>query len=159
VTGFHCTLPTADISDHDQVERCFDLDDLQSNSCYLRWCQQGWCCIVPDNQWLVLLATITCVSCLTYPIDVDIIIRVLGELNESWARLIEVAVGIGLLSRQVGAVCIVPIILTVVSTQAQGWVSRRIGSRRKDWTAATQKRVNTTAAVLGSIQSVKMSGT
>jgi ATP-binding cassette subfamily C (CFTR/MRP) protein 1 len=92
-------------------------------------------------------------------IDVDIIIRVLGELNESWARLIEVAVGIGLLSRQVGAVCIVPIVLTVVSTQAQGWVSRRIGSRRKDWTTATQKRVNTTAAVLGSIQSVKMSGT
>jgi ATP-binding cassette subfamily C (CFTR/MRP) protein 1 len=94
----------------------------------------------------------------TYLIDVDIIIRVLGELNEFWARLIEVAVGIGLLSRQVGAVCIVPIILTVVSTQAQGWVSRRIGSRRKDWTAATQKRVNTTAAVLGSIQSVNMSG-
>ncbi|KAI4853346.1 putative ABC transporter [Aureobasidium sp. EXF-8845] len=90
--------------------------------------------------------------------DIDIIIRVLGELNESWARLIEVAVGIGLLSRQVGAVCVVPIILTVISTQAQGWVSRRIGSRRKDWNSATQKRVNTTAAVLGSIQSVKMSG-
>jgi hypothetical protein len=100
-----------------------------------------------------------CDSSDIYLIDVDIIIRVLGELNESWARLIEVAVGIGLLSRQVGAVCIVPIILTVVSTQAQGWVSRRIGSKRKDWTAATQKRVNTTAAVLGSIQSVKMSGT
>ncbi|KAI5206442.1 putative ABC transporter [Aureobasidium subglaciale] len=90
--------------------------------------------------------------------DVDIIIRVLGELNESWARLIVVAVGIGLLSRQVGAVCVVPILLTVVSTQAQGWVSKRIGSRRKDWNTATQKRVNTTAAVLGSIQSVKMSG-
>ncbi|KAI5240904.1 putative ABC transporter [Aureobasidium subglaciale] len=90
--------------------------------------------------------------------DVDIIIRVLGELNESWARLIEVAVGIGLLSRQVGAVCVVPIILTVASTQAQGWVSKRIGSRRRDWNTATQKRVNTTAAVLGSIQSVKMLG-
>ncbi|KEQ97882.1 hypothetical protein AUEXF2481DRAFT_63168 [Aureobasidium subglaciale EXF-2481] len=90
--------------------------------------------------------------------DVDIIIRVLGELNESWARLIEVAVGIGLLSRQVGAVCVVPIILTVASTQAQGWVSKRIGSRRRDWNTATQKRVNTTAAVLSSIQSVKMSG-
>ncbi|KAG9724755.1 putative ABC transporter, partial [Aureobasidium melanogenum] len=35
--------------------------------------------------------------------DIDTIIRVLGELNESWARLIEVAVGIGLLARQVGA--------------------------------------------------------
>ncbi|KAH0274733.1 putative ABC transporter, partial [Aureobasidium melanogenum] len=90
--------------------------------------------------------------------DIDTIIRVLGELNESWARLIEVAVGIGLLARQVGAVSIVPIVLTVTSTQAQGWVSRRIGSRRKDWSAATQKRVNTTSAVLGSLQSVKMSG-
>ncbi|KAG9838787.1 putative ABC transporter, partial [Aureobasidium melanogenum] len=90
--------------------------------------------------------------------DIDTIIRVLGELNESWARLIEVAVGIGLLARQVGAVSIVPIVLTIISTQGQGWVSRRIGSRRKDWSAATQKRVNTTSAVLGSLQSVKMSG-
>ncbi|THX26412.1 putative ABC transporter [Aureobasidium pullulans] len=90
--------------------------------------------------------------------DIDTITRVLGELNESWARIIEVAVGIGLLYRQVGAVCIVPVILTLVATQAQTWVSKRIGSRRKDWNAATQKRVNTTAAVLGSIQSVKMSG-
>ncbi|THY75978.1 putative ABC transporter [Aureobasidium pullulans] len=89
--------------------------------------------------------------------DIDTITRVLGELNESWARIIEVAVGIGLLYRQVGAVCIVPVILTLVATQAQTWVSKRIGSRRKDWNAATQKRVNTTAAVLGSIQSVKMS--
>ncbi|THY61419.1 putative ABC transporter [Aureobasidium pullulans] len=64
----------------------------------------------------------------------------------------------GLLYRQVGAVCIVPVILTLVATQAQTWVSKRIGSRRKDWNAATQKRVNTTAAVLGSIHSVKMSG-
>ncbi|KAG9862345.1 putative ABC transporter, partial [Aureobasidium melanogenum] len=90
--------------------------------------------------------------------DIDTIIRVLGELNESWARLIEVAVGIGLLARQVGAVSIVPIVLTIISTQAQGWVSRRIGSRRKDWSAATQKRVTTTSAVLGSLQSVQMSG-
>ncbi|THW71974.1 putative ABC transporter [Aureobasidium pullulans] len=90
--------------------------------------------------------------------DIDTITRVLGELNESWARIIEVAVGIGLLYRQVGAVCIVPVILTLVATQAQTWLSKRIGSRRKDWNAATQKRVNTTAAVLGSIHSVKMSG-
>ncbi|KAG9674462.1 putative ABC transporter, partial [Aureobasidium melanogenum] len=90
--------------------------------------------------------------------DIDTIIRVLGELNESWARLIEVSVGIGLLARQVGAVSIVPIVLTIISTQAQGWVSRRIGSRRKDWSAATQKRVTTTSAVLGSLQSVRMSG-
>ncbi|THV74025.1 putative ABC transporter [Aureobasidium pullulans] len=90
--------------------------------------------------------------------DIDTITRVLGELNESWARIIEVAVGIGLFYRQVGAVCIVPVILTLVATQAQTWLSKRIGSRRKDWNAATQKRVNTTAAVLGSIHSVKMLG-
>ncbi|THY25676.1 putative ABC transporter [Aureobasidium pullulans] len=91
-------------------------------------------------------------------ISTDTITRVLSELNESWARIIEVAVGIGLLYRQVGAVCIVPVILTLVASQAQTWISKRIGSRRKDWNAATQKRVNATAAVLGSIQSVKMSG-
>ncbi|KAI4721875.1 putative ABC transporter [Aureobasidium sp. EXF-10727] len=101
-------------------------------------------------------AALTLIS--TACVDVDTVVRVLGELNESWARLIEVAVGIGLLARQVGTVSLVPIVLTVISTQAQGWVSRRIGSRRKDWNAATQKRVSTTAVVLGSLQSVKMSG-
>lgn len=79
-------------------------------------------------------------------------------MNETWARLVEVIIGIALLSRQVGAISIVPIALAVLSTQAQTWVSKRIGNRRKLWNEATQKRVGTTASVLGAIQSVRISG-
>lgn len=90
--------------------------------------------------------------------DVDSILRVFSELNEAWARLTEVVIGIALLSRQVGVISVVPIVLAVLSTQAQTWVSKRIGNRRKLWSESTQKRVGTTAAVLGSISSVRVSG-
>lgn len=43
--------------------------------------------------------------------DVDRIVLCLIDLNECWARLIEVAIGIVLLARQLGWVCIMPIIV------------------------------------------------
>ncbi|SMY26987.1 unnamed protein product [Zymoseptoria tritici ST99CH_1A5] len=100
-----------------------------------------------DNAAVTLMST-----------DVETILRVFAELNEAWARLIEVIVGIALLSRQVGAISVVPIVLALASTRAQTWVSSRIGNRRKMWNDATQKRVGATGSVLGSIQSVRISG-
>lgn len=45
--------------------------------------------------------------------DVDNIVNCLTSLNEVWARVIEVALGIVLLSRQLGWVCLVPIFVTI----------------------------------------------
>lgn len=38
------------------------------------------------------------------------------------------------------------------------WVTKFIGSRRKLWTKAIQRRVGTTSSMLGSMKSVKMTG-
>ena len=43
--------------------------------------------------------------------DVDRIVSSLEDLHEVWARLIEVIIGIFLLERQVGWVCIAPIVV------------------------------------------------
>ena len=45
--------------------------------------------------------------------DIDRIVVSLQSINEIWARVIEIAIGIWLLERQLGWVCIFPIILVV----------------------------------------------
>jgi ATP-binding cassette subfamily C (CFTR/MRP) protein 1 len=45
--------------------------------------------------------------------DVDSIVNCLTSLNEIWARVIEVALGIVLLARQLGWVCLVPVFVAV----------------------------------------------
>ncbi|KAI4743295.1 putative multidrug resistance protein [Aureobasidium sp. EXF-12298] len=51
--------------------------------------------------------------------DIEALSRSLVEINEFWARFIEVGLGIGLLASQIGAVAVVPIILVAVSTYCQ----------------------------------------
>jgi ATP-binding cassette subfamily C (CFTR/MRP) protein 1 len=43
--------------------------------------------------------------------DIDRIAIAMQSVHEIWARIIEVGVGLWLLERQVGAVCVVPIII------------------------------------------------
>lgn len=50
--------------------------------------------------------------------DIDGIIEHLENFNDVWARTVEVAIGTWLLQRQVGATCMVPLILTLGKQQA-----------------------------------------
>lgn len=45
--------------------------------------------------------------------DVDMIARSLEQANELWARIVEIAIGIWLLERQLGAVCIAPVLVII----------------------------------------------
>ena len=45
--------------------------------------------------------------------DVDRIAGTMDVIHEVWAQLIEVALGIWLLARQIGWVCVLPIIIVV----------------------------------------------
>ena len=49
--------------------------------------------------------------------DVDRIADTVGDVHETWARLIEVAIGIWLLARQLGWVCVVPIIVVLCKSR------------------------------------------
>ncbi|KAF3026419.1 hypothetical protein E8E14_010909 [Neopestalotiopsis sp. 37M] len=90
--------------------------------------------------------------------DVDRIILCLIDLNECWARTIEVIVGITLLALQLGWVCMTPIVVVVISFFGAAKISSTIGARQKTWVDAVQKRVSITASVLASMRTVKMMG-
>lgn len=53
--------------------------------------------------------------------DVDGIIEHLENFNDVWARTIEVAIGTWLLERQVGPICVVPLLLTLGKQRALHW--------------------------------------
>ena len=90
--------------------------------------------------------------------DIDRLAVSLNSLNEMWARLIEMSIGVWLLERQLGWVCVAPMIIVVGTGYATSHVARRIGPRQAQWVRAIQKRVGITSSMLGSMKSVKMMG-
>ncbi|CAG8909081.1 unnamed protein product [Penicillium egyptiacum] len=90
--------------------------------------------------------------------DIDGIIEHLENFNDVWARTIEVAIGIWLLERQVGATCVVPLILTLACLGGQKLVAKTIGKNQQNWNLEIQKRIQNTSSVLGSIKATKISG-
>ena len=97
------------------------------------------------------------------------------ENKEVWSGLFEVAIGIWLLSRQLGAVSVTPVIVILSSflpkdetfdhswsmsgcTYSNSLVAKSIGNRQANWAAAVQRRVAITSSMLGSMKSVKMMG-
>jgi ABC-type multidrug transport system fused ATPase/permease subunit len=63
---------------------------------------------IPDGILEDRSATITLMTT-----DIDRIINSLIILNESWARTIEVAIGIALLALRLGWVCLVPVVIVL----------------------------------------------
>ncbi|KAJ9315863.1 hypothetical protein DTO271D3_3841 [Paecilomyces variotii] len=90
--------------------------------------------------------------------DVDIIAQSLQQVNEAWARLIEIGIGIWLLERQLGAVCVAPIVVVLVCTSTQMYMASFMPTKQKAWIQAIQRRVSIISAALRSMKSVKMLG-
>lgn len=82
-----------------------------------------------------------------------------------WMLLIEVvpsvlqlAVAIYLLYDQLGAVCVAPVLITIICTGISVLTAKVITSRQRAWLEAVQKRINYTSEILGSMRSVKILG-
>ncbi|KAG0652310.1 abc multidrug transporter B [Hyphodiscus hymeniophilus] len=90
--------------------------------------------------------------------DIDRIATSMQNMHEVWARLIEVAIGIWLLSAQLGAVSVIPVLVVVVGAAVNTRASYYSSDKQKLWNGAVQTRISSTASVLGSIKSVKMMG-
>lgn len=82
-----------------------------------------------------------------------------------WQLLIEVvpsvlqlAIAIYLLYDQLGAVCVAPVLITIVCTAISVFTAKVITSRQRAWLEAVQKRINYTSEILGSMRSVKILG-
>ncbi|KAH8883332.1 putative ATP-binding cassette transporter [Thozetella sp. PMI_491] len=90
--------------------------------------------------------------------DSDRIAQSLTLAQTLLSRFIEVALGLYLLARQLGWVCVVPITLVAMATYASSRISSQISGHQRQWMAAVQMRVGTTASALAEIRSIKMMG-
>ncbi|PWY91611.1 P-loop containing nucleoside triphosphate hydrolase protein [Aspergillus sclerotioniger CBS 115572] len=90
--------------------------------------------------------------------DIDMIARSLEQASEMWARLVEIAIGIWLLERQLAAVCVAPILVILLCTSVQMYMATFMPARQKVWVGAIQRRVGMISTALRSMKSVKMLG-
>ena len=90
--------------------------------------------------------------------DIDRLASSLDSLNEIWARIIEMSIGLWLLERKLGWICVAPIVVVLLSIFVAGFVTKQIGLRQKQWVSAIQRRIGITSSMLGSMKSVKMMG-
>ncbi|KAH8702423.1 multidrug resistance-associated protein [Talaromyces proteolyticus] len=77
---------------------------------------------------------------------------------ETWANVIQLGLATWLLETQVGAVCIAPVVVVIVFTITSFGMGNAVTTRQKTWLEATEKRINFTTAILGSIRNVKLLG-
>ncbi|KAM0810192.1 putative ABC transporter [Seiridium cardinale] len=90
--------------------------------------------------------------------DVDSLSDVAGMFHETWAQVLEVAVGLALLASEVGWLWPLPIVFIFFSSRVSQYVARNLRGRQGAWNAATQSRISMISAVLSTIKNIKMLG-
>ncbi|KAK1675557.1 P-loop containing nucleoside triphosphate hydrolase protein [Colletotrichum godetiae] len=90
--------------------------------------------------------------------DIERIVNGMSKIHESWSTLLQMAVALALLYRQLGVVFIVPLVLFLICAFGAGALSGSAGAFQASWMAAIQKRVAVTSSVLGAPKGVKLSG-
>ncbi|KAB5542688.1 ABC transporter [Coniochaeta sp. 2T2.1] len=78
--------------------------------------------------------------------------------HETWAQIIEVLIGTAMLSREVGWISPVPIVIIFFCSRMSRYLAKNLQSKQKIWNEATQERLALTTSMLGSIKSLKMLG-
>ena len=79
-------------------------------------------------------------------------------LHELWANTLEVGIATWLLEREVGAACIVAVIVAIISAAGAMWLGSKAGALQVAWAEKTQKRIGVVATMLPSMKGVKMLG-
>ncbi|KAK6814078.1 hypothetical protein RU639_010488 [Aspergillus parasiticus] len=90
--------------------------------------------------------------------DVERIESSLRALHEAWASILEVAIAIWLLSRQIWIACLIPLVIAVVSVIAMIPISTKTGEAQKQWIDRVQKRLSVVSGTLNDIKGVHMLG-
>ncbi|CAI7567217.1 unnamed protein product [Penicillium crustosum] len=77
---------------------------------------------------------------------------------ETWANVLQLALATWLLQTQVGVVCIAPILVVIIFMGSSFAMGNAVSARQESWLRATEKRINFTTSILGSIRNVKVLG-
>ncbi|KAE8384470.1 P-loop containing nucleoside triphosphate hydrolase protein [Aspergillus alliaceus] len=90
--------------------------------------------------------------------DADSLDGIAEMVHETWAQVIEVLIGIGLLASEVGWVWPLPLFLIYLCSYMSRFVAKHLQPRQKAWNSATQSRIAATTSVLSAMKDVKMLG-
>ncbi|KAI1466683.1 P-loop containing nucleoside triphosphate hydrolase protein [Daldinia caldariorum] len=90
--------------------------------------------------------------------DVDNLDTIGEMFHETWGQVLEVSIGIAMLSWEVGWVSPVPLFIIFLCSRMSQYVAKNLRSRQGGWNEATQNRISTTSATIGAMKNVKMLG-
>ncbi|KAI1338782.1 P-loop containing nucleoside triphosphate hydrolase protein [Xylariaceae sp. FL0016] len=90
--------------------------------------------------------------------DVERVIRGFLHMHEIWANIIQVGLACWLLSIQIGAAFVAPLIVVGCCVVCTAILSRFAGPRQKAWMEKIQKRVGMTSKIIAQMKYLKMSG-
>ncbi|KAH8885459.1 putative ATP-binding cassette transporter [Thozetella sp. PMI_491] len=90
--------------------------------------------------------------------DTTMIAGSIEYVHDLWAYTIKIVIGLYLLARQMGWVCIMPLLVVSVTTYLTSKITFEVAGYQKAWVGASQKRVGITSAVLSEMRSIKMMG-
>ena len=90
--------------------------------------------------------------------DLERIAFGLRDLHEIWATLIEIALAIWLLARQLEVASVMPAVVFIICTLAIVQFAGIAARRQKVWLEATQDRLARTADLLKNLKVIKMTG-
>ncbi|KAL4959071.1 P-loop containing nucleoside triphosphate hydrolase protein [Aspergillus stella-maris] len=90
--------------------------------------------------------------------DVERIVNGFKVFHELWASLLDIAIAIYLLERQVGAACLVPAVIVLVFVAATFKLSAAANKYQRLWIERIEERLRLTSYTLENIKAVKMLG-
>lgn len=77
---------------------------------------------------------------------------------ESWAKLIEVGLGLGILAVFVGPSCIFTLIPAVIASVCTRFATRKMAGTRMRWNERIESRIAVTSSMLSQMKELKMTG-
>ncbi|KAI1441069.1 ABC transporter [Annulohypoxylon stygium] len=90
--------------------------------------------------------------------DVDSIDTIGEMLHETWGQVLEVIIGIIMLTWEVGWFSLVPIFIIVLCSRVSRYVAKNMRLTQGIWNKATQNRISMTSSVISAIKNVKLLG-
>ncbi|KAE8130892.1 putative multidrug resistance protein [Aspergillus pseudotamarii] len=90
--------------------------------------------------------------------DVERIQTSFEDLHECWGQLLEIIIGVYILSTYLGWTCIAPLVIVAASTIGSARVARRITGKQKLWADSVQRRVTAASSLLNNMKSIRMCG-
>ncbi|KAF7548959.1 hypothetical protein G7Z17_g6711 [Cylindrodendrum hubeiense] len=90
--------------------------------------------------------------------DIERILRGTSSIHDTWAGVVEVAIGCWLLEKQLGLAFLSPIVIILVCVVILAWVLTFVGKKQSAWMDKIQNRVGLTANAISNMKLYKISG-